>query len=122
MNSIITRSMYCPRCNAREHPYKGDLFVVFGTTRQHLLVRKTHINGTKGFTPHLISWDEPLLFEDGKVKCSICCGINGCGVEVDPTQDDMAEITFIKAEFIYLMQHDFIALRDRFKNSGYEIF
>lgn len=123
MEHVITRTMYCPYCGKRSRPQKGDSFVVFGTTSQCLMPRKSHRWGVRGFTPHLILWEEPLIVMDGLVCVTVCCAMENCGIHIkDGSTKKQAYVDWLRAEYCYLTERDFAALMYKFKNTGYEIF
>ena len=126
---IISRTMFCPACYQRRKPARGELFVVYNHDHECLAIKENHVSSVNGFTPHLVSWEEPLEVKDGKVQLSACCGVNFCGVYVDPKDFKHAEpgvateIQFIKTEFIWLPVDEFVALKDKWRgNTGYNLF
>lgn len=118
MEHIISRTMFCPHCNARSSPQKNEYFIVWGSTRQDFFIKKSHQEGISGYTPHIISFTDPPEKQDGKCKLVICCAMHGCGVHI--SQSDQS-FTFERTQIILLELHDFIALTTKWKNSGFEL-
>lgn len=115
---VICRTMYCPRCNASDHPTKGDVFIVYGSKRKTLMQRIAQWYGVKGYTPHIISFDQPLKMKDGKVEIIVSCGV--CEMVYDYI--DMEAVFVIKkAHVIHLPKKDFDALVLYCKHLGYDI-
>lgn len=85
MGTIITRTAFCPVCERENRPWKGTLFLVYGSYRGDYYVRAAMRSGTVGFTPHLF-----ILKKVGNNKmCEIetICAIHGCGIEYRHSKD-----------------------------------
>ncbi len=121
---IISRTMYCPDCNARKRPAKNDWFVVYGQDHKELLIKKNHQDGLSGYTPHLILWDEAADLLNGKIHVIAYCAIHGCGIWVENLDsDDSSEkrlIKFIQPKVNWLTVGELKALI-LWKGTGYEI-
>lgn len=83
MATVITRTGYCDQCAAHQRPFKGNLFLAYGTYRAAYYVRSAKTTGIPGFVPHLF-----ILKDIVNNIChieKICC-IYGCGVEILPDE------------------------------------
>lgn len=74
-NTLITRVMFCAKCEANKMPQKGNLFLTIGRSRQKYEVRQATCNGKFGFTPHII---EKTHQKDGIITFAASCSIHGC--------------------------------------------
>jgi len=119
IEQCITRTMFCPNCNAHGRPKKGDVFVVYGSTRQNFFVRKCHQDGVRGYTPHLICYFEPFKVEHGYIDTLVHCGV--CGVEVRPQQNDIHPLVFGEGTLIKMPEKELLSLILLWKNTGMEI-
>lgn len=79
MATVITRTGYCEKCAAQQRPFKGNLFLAYGTHRAAYYVRSAKTTGIPGYVPHLF-----ILKDIVNNICyveKICC-MYGCGVEI----------------------------------------
>lgn len=81
----MTRTSFCPRCQAEGRPKTGDLFVVWGESRKTLLVYEAHRNGRTGFTPHTFEFKRLV---DKTVYYDVACSMVGCGSIANPDPKD----------------------------------
>lgn len=119
---VISRTSFCPECFAKGRPHKGNIFVVYRTNHGELRVKTNHQDGICGYTPFLYSWEEPYETKQGMIQLARSCAVHGCGVYIENPYAEQATINFVKTEFIWLPHNEFVALRDIWKNTGYELF
>lgn len=119
----ICRSSFCRTCWQQGRPKKGDMFVVFGTDHQEFKVKKSHVHGIAGFTPHLYTFKYPYeRTEDGRVIVVKTCLMDTCGVLLgNLRQDGMRDIEFLYAQETALTEKSVEALISLWKGSGYEL-
>ena len=111
--------MFCPKCDAEGHPKVGDSFVVFGSEAKKYHPRYcTSHTITIGYTPHIISFTQPLTMKDGNIQLTVTCGV--CGASFIYKDPNIA-YTFTGTHFIYVSKNDFKALLMSWTNTGYEI-
>lgn len=120
MNVFMTRTMFCPQCNANDRPKVGQYFLFWGATRNHLDIKKIHQTVKIGFTPHIILYQNPIEIEKEGVYIQFTCGVDGCGITI--TEKTKTSFTFVinKENGLYLPPNDFAALLN-WKNTGYEL-
>lgn len=118
--NIICRTMYCPQCHSKGNPHKGDKFVVWGSTEQNFHARICHHDVGKliGFTPHLITFLDPVNIIGGKVDISVSCGV--CETSYYH-KDGYVYFVFKNVRYIQLEHNDFQALLDKWTNTGFEL-
>lgn len=110
--------MYCPICNAHDRPTKGSPFVVYGSTRKRYMQRIAEWYGVIGFTPHLITFEQPLKTKGNDVQITFSCGV--CEIIYDYI--DSQPVFVIKGSHkIWLPKKDFNALLFDCKDLGYTI-
>lgn len=122
-DQLMTRILFCPTCFMKRRPEKRNSFMVFGHTRQYVMHRKCHHDGIPGYTPHIIMYSDAALTEE-YVTIHVACCMDGCGIsltDVDNATRTVLAFEFIKLTLLSLPVRDVLALRDRWKNSGYEI-
>lgn len=84
---VLTRQMFCSRCESKNRPYREMKFVVAGTQGFHLKVVERFVEiRDRGFVPHLVSIYR-LLDEKTVAFCRVCCVV-GCGVVVKDNPED----------------------------------
>lgn len=113
--------MFCPKCYASDHPDKGDKFVVFGSTDKIFHPHIVHHNvGVRnyGYTPHIISFSQPLTMEGNKVKLTISCGV--CQTSYYYEKQAL-HLVFKEVGFMTISLRDFKALLMKWTNTGYEL-
>lgn len=119
----VTRTMFCPICSAMSRPNKNNRFVVFGFTREEYLVEVCHCKGYDGFTPHIITYEEPCEILGGAIQVYVTCGMEHCGVRISETsKQNQYEIQFVRETTLYLPKKHYLALLGRWRNTGYEIY
>lgn len=119
IEQCITRTMFCPTCNAHDRPRKGDKFVIYGGTRQNFFVKTAHQDGVRGFSPHIITYFEPFKVDDGTIPILAHCGI--CDVDIEPQQDGMSKLRFNEGNILHLSERELLSLILNWKSTGYEI-
>jgi hypothetical protein len=110
--------MFCIRCFRKNRPQKGNKFIVFGASSNKLRSKLCHGDGCAGFTPHIVSFANPLVIKNGKVEIYVSCGVCGVFFKYDNMQDNFIFRSF---EALYLTKSDFNALLALWTNTGYEI-
>lgn len=113
--------MFCPKCYASGHPQKGDRFVVFGSTHKIFHPKICHCDipvRDRGFTPHIISFSQPLTMEDDKVKLTCSCGV--CETTYRLKRQNIY-FTFTEVKFMTISMRDFKALLMSWTNTGFEL-
>ena len=115
---LMSRTMFCPWCNAHGRPQKGDRFVVYGSNAHDFHGRFCHQDGYTGFTPHIISFDRPLVYKDGKIQLTKTCGVHGASYRIE---NQKLIFDFKDVEYFYISPEDFKALMMKWLNTGYEI-
>jgi hypothetical protein len=78
MGIVITRTAFCPICEQESRPWKGILFLVYGSCRDGYYVRKAIRGGIRGYTPHLFIL-KSVIGSNCEVE-TVCC-IHGCCVK-----------------------------------------
>lgn len=78
-NTILTRVAFCQKCFDNKRPQKGELFLAIGRGRQSYGVHVVTLNGTMGYTPHII---ERNSSGNGHVTFFSYCGMDGCGCKL----------------------------------------
>lgn len=119
-NFIITRSMFCPKCYEKNHPRKGDTFIVYGSTAEMFYFRVCHCyveKRNRGITPHLISFREPPDMVGQHIKISVSCGV----CDVSFLEGTPPFITFKNVRYTALPLADFKALLMTWVRSGLEL-
>lgn len=111
---FITRSFYC------EDPYfhkDSKYHIVWGGTRNTLVIYETNRNIIANITPHIISYKEA---KNGKMNIAVSCGCEGCGLEfIDPTDFEKG-IRLMEVRNYILSIREWNALYN-FKNTGFEL-
>ena len=116
MADLISRPFYCPDHKIHD---KATHYVVWGGTRQKLILYKIEWNVKNGITPHLISWGG--LVRDNKfMAIEISCGIVGCGIELKEAEDKTKTPVFKKVQSLELPLKEWNALV-MFRNTNYEL-
>ena len=122
MDEFVTRTMFCKHCHAHDRPKQGQIFVVWGHDRQMLFIRQAHQDGICGYTPHIISYQNPIQIVEGTVAIECACGIHGCGITVgDKRPNGSYDILFNRIEKLRLPPSDFHSLINNWRRSGYEL-
>lgn len=85
MGTVITRTAFCPTCEKESRPWKGAMFLVYGSYRGDYYVRVATRNGIAGFTPHLFILKR--VGSTGYCEVETICAIHGCGVEYRHSKD-----------------------------------
>jgi hypothetical protein len=120
---VMSRTMYCETCAKAGRPDEGQLVVVFGHEHQTCFIRKVGRVPRKlvGFTPHIISFDSVCLEAPyvGYIKAVICCGV--CGVHITKKENGKMDIEFIKSKYVFFNPNEWAALKNKWKNTGYEL-
>jgi hypothetical protein len=116
MADLISRPFYCP--NHKIHD-KATHYVVWGGTRQKLILYKIEWNVKNGMTPHLIVW-KGLVKENKFMSINISCGVLGCGVSLKKEEDDSYTPVFNKIQSTELPLKEWNALV-MFRNTNYEL-
>ena len=120
---IMSRTLWCPDCNAAGRPKKGNWFIVWGSTHGHIRIKKCHADGITGFVPHLIFWNNKLPLVDGKIHVEAMCGMHGCNIHIlntNAAEGEEVPIEFKEMKVNLLTPEQLMGLI-RFKHSGYEI-
>jgi hypothetical protein len=76
---IVTRIGYCDECAKKHFPFKGQVFLPFGSTSGDYHMLKAKKNGLYGFVPTTYCLIEKL--KDNKVLIEKSCAMLGCGIE-----------------------------------------
>lgn len=76
---IITRIGYCPECAKKHFPFKGQIFLPFGSTSDDYKPKKAKKSGIYGFVPTTYCLIEKL--KHNKVLIEKSCAMLGCGIE-----------------------------------------
>ena len=122
MDEFVTRTMFCKHCHAHDRPKQGQIFVVWGHDRRMLFIRQAHQDGICGYTPHIISYQNPIQIVEGTVAIECACGIHGCGITVgDKRPNGSYDILFNRIEKLRLPPSDFHSLINNWRRSGYEL-
>lgn len=104
--------MYC------EHDHSGmESHIVWGGTRQKLVLYPNTADIIDGITPHIISFVNP---DKPKVAIACTCGVIGCGVSFKDNKNIHGGIIMHEVKNMLLDQNDFQSLID-FKHTGYEL-
>lgn len=121
MEEVLSRTMFCPYCNANNRPKKGNIFIVWGYDRKKLYIRKAHQDGISGFTPHILCFDKSIATLNG-IYFEYSCGMNGCGIEIGELYEDGTQkITFLRTDSFTLPLLHAIPLISHWRNTGYEL-
>ena len=110
---FITRPFYC---NNHEAHRKASYHVVWGTSRQSLVVYSIKNRIICNITPHIVSFKKVVY---GHVPIAITCGIDQCGVDIY-RENGILKIDILDVKTLVLEAREFQALL-KFKNTGYEI-
>lgn len=86
MGTVITRTGYCPQCAAENRPWKGNLFLVYGTYRGGYYVRVATRNGIKGYSPCLFILKR--VGNTGYCEIETACCMHGCSVEYRHSKEE----------------------------------
>ena len=122
MDEIVTRTMFCKHCHAHDRPKQGQIFVVCGHDRQMLFIRQAHQDGICGYTPHIISYTNPIEIIEGLVEIHYSCAIHGCGITIgDERPNGNYDIRFDRIQTLKLPVNDFQSLISDWRRSGYEL-
>lgn len=118
---VLTRQMWCERCDKANRPYRDLQFIVCGENGFHLrTVGKYVPKENKGFTPHLVA-PYKILDEKNIAISRVCC-IIGCGMSLadDPTDKNKQVFTYLKVSYDQLLIADWNTLVES-KDLGYRI-
>lgn len=116
----ISRIHHCKECEKAGRPRADDVYVVIGGTSKELYVKraKRYEGVTRGYTPHFITFVKQV---GDKVVYEASCGMVGCMTTLNRKEDGDYEV-FTKERYRYVIEYnDWVALRDRFKDTNYEI-
>jgi len=112
MSGFLTRPFHCPHYHR-----KAKRYVVWGGTRQSLIIYSMELYPIGHITPHLVSYGE---FKDGNMPIAVTCGVLGCGIELkDP--DDLSQGIIFKRVDNYVLPHKEWNALVLFRNTGYEL-
>ena len=75
----ITRVAYCPNCASEGNPKSGNVIALKGSRGWHVHFLEYTPSNQRGMVPHLFTLDKA---QDGKVKGSKVCLVNGCGTDI----------------------------------------
>lgn len=122
---VMCRTMFCETCAKAGRPDEGQLVVLFGHESQRCLIRKVGRVPRKlvGFTPHIISFDSVCLEAPyvGYIKAAVCCGMHKCGTKIFEVEEGTFDVDFIKARMVYFSPIEWATLKNKWKNTGYEL-
>lgn len=90
MQSVITRTAFCPECERSHRPWKGLKFLCYGTYRDGYYVREATRDGISGYTPHLFILER--VGTDGNCTVASVCSMHGCAVEYRHSKADRAMV------------------------------
>lgn len=105
---MITRTAFCPSCYYWGYPRTGVLFVVYGSTRQSLIVRSALRYGKRGFTPHIFHYQG--IF-NGFVRVEKYCCIHNCDVSIRKDKKQGYLIRVLSSEVLLMSLKDWNALQ-----------
>ena len=118
---ILTRTMWCERCNKANRPYRDLVFIVCGSNGFHIRKVEKYIPPAhRGFTPHLVSLYKALDEEELAIS-RVCCMV-GCGVTLqdDPSDRNKQIFTYRRVSYDQMSVKDWNALVQA-KDLGYFI-
>ena len=112
MKAFLTRPFQC------NHSHENaENVIVWGGTRQTLILYSIEYNIIDNITPHIVSFK---ALNEYYVVIATTCGIVGCGIDLKDPNDLSKGIVFNKVKEYILSMDDFKALV-QFRNTGYEI-
>lgn len=118
-DNVLTRQMYCERCAKKNHPTRGQTFIVCGENGFHIRVVERYVEPSKkGFTPHLVA--SYKMLDDETLAFSRVCCIVGCGLDVgnDPTDRNKKVFTYRKVSYEQMNVRDWNSMIEN-KDLGY---
>jgi hypothetical protein len=98
MQTIISRTWYCPICAALGQPKIRQKFVVYGSTNNEFKIRRACKNGIPGFTPHLLRLYQTKM--NTHVIYDYACGI--CGITYGDGVDFPCRVTTWKRDIMLI--------------------
>lgn len=119
---VLTRQMWCERCEKANRPYRDLAFVVCGETGFHIRTVERYVpKENRGFTPHLVA--PYKILDDKNIAISRVCCIIGCGLllKPDPNNVDSRLITYERVSYDQLLIADWNILVNEGKDFGYRI-
>jgi len=91
----MTRVSFCPRCYVAGRPKTNDQFVVWGESRQSLVVYEALRIGRRGFTPYIYEFKRLV---DDIVYYDVSCSMGGCDSSIvdSPKNKNQFSICFCR--------------------------
>ncbi len=125
----VTREIPCPKCEKAGRPKKGNIVLEMIAKNRLDVYKIESIKDAQlhtGITPHIVSWDLPVKIEGGQVEVRTVCCINVCGISIKDiipaaNGEKMIGFDILEINVIKLPYADFVALRDNWIDSGYEL-
>jgi len=111
--SFITRPFHCEGQHKRATRY-----IVWGGTRQHLIIYTVTRPIISNITPHIVSYADNVI--NGKIEIACTCGVIGCGIDFKDPKDIQSGIIFHDVKLFSLPIKEFEALFT-FVRTGYEL-